>query len=506
MNTTMQTTDILKIPQGSLEESFNNHLEIENNYRILFSGPFGQGKTTFLDKVFQDQRDKYVTIKLYPVNYAVSSNEDVFELIKFDILTQIIGFYGDELNLENEDFSKILTAQLFIRDKMNFVPWLENILGCFGSIGKSAKGFLEAMKKTIQDFEAFHQEVQLNEVKDIDAFVDKLINSPGSAIEMDIISQMTKKFVNRLKENTNKSVILVIDDLDRLDPDHIFRLFNVFSTHFENIGEHSSSYNKFGFDRILFVCDIENIRKIYRHKYGAGVDFKGYLDKFYSQQPFDFDNRIFINNHVHHILGKVKGFEENDIFQHSISAVFEWILISLVNNRQLNLRSLIQVSSVDIKDIEINISSSRLKLSAKGYPVIFLLQVLLGYYPSLEILSEKLNVLASLYDRNRIHSRNNSYRNSFGTEVISMCIPFLIHNDHGFKRTWEDHVNKVSYSSLVKAYIHFNTKEIYDYDCVSFSFSKATIEESSESDIVEINPYHTLDLVLLSCKRIGILD
>ena len=86
---------------------------------------------------------------------------------------------------------------------------------------------------------------------------------------------------------TNKKVILVIDDLDRIDPEHIFRILNILSVHndFENQQEH-----KFGFDKTILVCDIANIRNIYRAKYGINVDFNGYIDKFYSKEIYYFHN------------------------------------------------------------------------------------------------------------------------------------------------------------------------------------------------------------------------
>ncbi|WP_164112006.1 MULTISPECIES: hypothetical protein [Sphingobacterium] len=87
------------INQDSLEQQFKEHLADIDNHRILFSGLSEQCKTTFLDKVFKDEVEQYHTIKLYPVNYSVSSNEDVFQLIKFDILTQLIGKHKISKNI-----------------------------------------------------------------------------------------------------------------------------------------------------------------------------------------------------------------------------------------------------------------------------------------------------------------------------------------------------------------------------------------------------------------------
>lgn len=74
---------------------FHTHLQ-EDNFRILFSGIYGIGKTTFL-KYFFDQKFqsesmegiKYETIFLTPVNYSICNNEDIFKYIKADILCDL---------------------------------------------------------------------------------------------------------------------------------------------------------------------------------------------------------------------------------------------------------------------------------------------------------------------------------------------------------------------------------------------------------------------------------
>jgi replication-associated recombination protein RarA len=78
---------------------FKKHLENKKNERIIFSGPFGIGKTTFLTKYFGQEQD-YAVIKLSLVNYSVSSNEDIFQIIKHDILFNMLG-----LNIQFEKYN-----------------------------------------------------------------------------------------------------------------------------------------------------------------------------------------------------------------------------------------------------------------------------------------------------------------------------------------------------------------------------------------------------------------
>src|SRR5690606_21895589 len=124
-------------------------------------------------------------------------------------------------------------------------------------------------------------------------------------------------------------------------PEHIFRLFNVFSVHFN---QHYET-NKFGFDKIIFVCDINNIKNIYHHKYGNNVDFVGYIDKFYSYLPFDFDNSQFIKAVLREIL--INNIRINLDYRYSLDSSSRFltclrsIIISLIDSRKANLRMLI---------------------------------------------------------------------------------------------------------------------------------------------------------------------
>lgn len=77
------------IPMDDIELQFNQHLKLSNNERIIFSGRFGTGKTTFLNHFFDNQME-YNVIKLYPVHYSISPNEDIYEFVKFDILCQLL--------------------------------------------------------------------------------------------------------------------------------------------------------------------------------------------------------------------------------------------------------------------------------------------------------------------------------------------------------------------------------------------------------------------------------
>src|SRR5688572_28632876 len=87
------------IHQPNILEEFLDHLSIKGNSRIIFSGPFGTGKTRFLNDFFGLQKDKFQPIYLFPVHYSVAPNYDIFELIKYDILFQLL----EQDDLFNDD-------------------------------------------------------------------------------------------------------------------------------------------------------------------------------------------------------------------------------------------------------------------------------------------------------------------------------------------------------------------------------------------------------------------
>jgi len=86
----MQHKSPHKIDSSILYSGFKKHINIVNNDRIFFSGKFGTGKTTFLNDFFKEHTDEYDCYHLFPVNYQINKNEDIVELLKYDILVEIL--------------------------------------------------------------------------------------------------------------------------------------------------------------------------------------------------------------------------------------------------------------------------------------------------------------------------------------------------------------------------------------------------------------------------------
>ena len=60
-----------EVPVEEQIATFAKHIDDPYNERIIFSGIFGIGKSYLLERFFESKRDKYVPIKLSPVNYSI---------------------------------------------------------------------------------------------------------------------------------------------------------------------------------------------------------------------------------------------------------------------------------------------------------------------------------------------------------------------------------------------------------------------------------------------------
>lgn len=77
--------------------------------RIILSAKFGDGKTTFLKEITDESNDEfndYQFFTIYPVNYVVSKNEDIFEYIKRDIIKQL----AEKKLLDNIDLNALVDS------------------------------------------------------------------------------------------------------------------------------------------------------------------------------------------------------------------------------------------------------------------------------------------------------------------------------------------------------------------------------------------------------------
>lgn len=323
----------------------SNDFEIilAKNTKILFSGIFGSGKTTFLNDFFLKNHD-YESIHLYPVNYSVTSDEDIFELIKYDILFQLIGKFSEE-EFEKIDIPYHLTLWSYFvntNDLGKKFDFFSSFLTFAGEHGNAFLRIYDQFKILKNGFEKYHKK---NQQDDYEAAKKKLKNvehQPGHIYEEDFYTKLIRNLLKKLKQNGDeeRQTVLIIDDLDRLDPDHIFRLLNIFSAHMDFKGIENE--NKFDFNRVILVCDYNNIENVFIHRYGPFADFGGYIDKFYNS-VYWFNPSEYINKYIGKYLKEIDVSVSYEFFtpNHNIGGHIRYIIENLIMYKLLNFRELL---------------------------------------------------------------------------------------------------------------------------------------------------------------------
>lgn len=315
------------------KKRFSLFLAEEDNTNIIFSGIFGIGKTYFIHKFFDNYSD-YIPIYLTPVQYSVSSNEDIFEYIKVDILFELM---KRKVDFEKTDFSFSACTQMYIMENIDRL-----IISLLARAEKLKYGtdIISSFSKLKTKLEKYKNDLNTDQHKDVLSFLSSNKEKIGSIYEDNAITELIRALVGSLKRE-DKQIILVIDDLDRIDPEHIFRILNILSVHENFYGLTEES--KFGFDKTILICDIVNVRNIYAAKYGVNVDFNGYVDKFYSKEVFNFDNTYEIIKSISSVLLSVKhnslDIDINDSNCLAYQAC-DVLLNIFIKNNKLNIRSL----------------------------------------------------------------------------------------------------------------------------------------------------------------------
>ena len=305
---------------------FEEHLKL--NRQTIVSAKFGDGKTYFLKQYIEQHKEDTFFIVLHPVNYVVSRNEDIFEYIKHDILS----FLVKEPEYKEIDWQKAL------KGVMNFESVLNGVEGLMDLLDPKAKLLLAPFKlfQKIDDRYA------------IDKYFDAFKNTKGGLFEFDDFSFAIKTTLSEIQEKGRKTV-LIIEDLDRIDPEHLFRILNVLGAHVDD----DKNTNKFGFDNIVVVLDYDTTRHIFHHFYGAQANYKGYMSKFMSSYPFRYSITEVAHEQLREYLKNECHVELLDDFPKDINGKS---LLETVNN--LSIRENVQIldninNQIDPTDVEL---------------------------------------------------------------------------------------------------------------------------------------------------------
>lgn len=273
--------------------SFDRYFEA--NSRCILSAPFGEGKSYFLNEFIKSHVDEYDFITIYPTNYQICDNRDILEYIKRDILFGLIAL--DNKLVEGFDATKLGILKKAILESR------EGVAACIPDINASVvgMGFTFSPGKVLSTLSKIWESCQKQLEVDGNPYKEYLLSfddEKGGIYELDAVTNLICSLVNVRQENGRK-VVLVVEDLDRIDPGQMFRILNVLSAHMTYLnGYDDGAKNKFNFARIILLCDFKNIEKIYRHLYGEKTDFKGYISKFSAVHPFEYSIRDKITKHI----------------------------------------------------------------------------------------------------------------------------------------------------------------------------------------------------------------
>ena len=297
----------MKITLGSIKISdklndFSQYLETTD--RIILSAKFGDGKTYLLNELRKDEaiQDKYEFFTIYPVNYSVAKNEDVFEYIKRDIIVQ---FYEKKL-LEKIDLNALFGSEFTFDDLTSVVSFL---LSCV----PTGEFYNNVFKKFLEKKEEYEEKKHT-----VDKYLSRFANAAGCIYEEDGYTKLIRRAIKWISQDHSlnggerkaKKPVLIIEDLDRLDPNHLFRILNVVSAHIDDSKQPDIVGNKFGFNNIVLVMDYDVTKHIFHHFYGAQACYEGYMSKFLSREPFRYSIKSIMIRAFEAQLGEKLGIHE----------------------------------------------------------------------------------------------------------------------------------------------------------------------------------------------------
>ena len=295
--------------------NLNNFAQyLEKTDRIILSAKFGDGKTYLLNKLRNDEamKDKYEFFTIYPVNYSVAKNEDVFEYIKRDIIVQ---FYEKKL-LEKIDLNALFGSEFTFDDLTSVVSFL---LSCV----PTGEFYNNVFKKFLEKKEEYEEKKHT-----VDKYLSQFANAAGCIYEEDGYTKLIRRVIKWISQDHSlkggewkaKKPVLIIEDLDRLDPKHLFRILNVVSAHIDDSNRPDIVGNKFGFNNIVLVMDYDVTKHIFHHFYGEQACYEGYMSKFLSREPFrysiksimirDFEAQLGEKLGIHELLPHLQNFRE----------------------------------------------------------------------------------------------------------------------------------------------------------------------------------------------------
>lgn len=295
------------------KECFQFLQHLRTHKRTILSAKFGDGKSYFLDKFAQNETvaNEYKVIKIYPINYQVVGDNDIFSLLKYDVLLQLLV----------EDMVSDSAVKSAFECREGIVNILSVLFDGFAKVDPSPKTQISAA--TLKLFEPIVNVRKKHRIfKGGDRGARTLLQTIEKKTDLyleDAITILIRQSLNEWREKEEKKVVLIVEDLDRLDPMHLFRILNVFSAHMDYIYRNGDTPtdslvgSRFGFDSIVFVLEFENLKRLFAHFYGDESSFDGYISKFIPQGYFEYSLRNTANSYFYETVSRITGIEQAHI-------------------------------------------------------------------------------------------------------------------------------------------------------------------------------------------------
>lgn len=293
----------------------------EKESRMIFSAKFGDGKSYFLKEFmnsFDSNTGDYYFITLHPINYVVEDNKDIIEYIKRDILFQLI---KDERIYDfKEGYDKIFDSVCNKESLLKLADFAASIIPVEGF-----KDGYHAFKALVSTIHNKYKDQDVLHV--VDDYLNGFYGKEGSISECDAFTCLIQESLKRMS-----GTVLIVEDLDRMDPAHLFRIMNVLSSQIDNpYYEDCHNKNKFGFDKIILVMDYDITKHLFHHFYGINANYDGYMNKFMSSTPFRFSiteaAQMQVREHIIQLIGVS---DLSKITGHNIYKPYDNQIVSLV--------------------------------------------------------------------------------------------------------------------------------------------------------------------------------
>ena len=427
----------IQLDQIDISAKINEFVQYLNTTdRIILSAKFGDGKTYFLNELRNNDclANECEFYTVYPVNYSVAKTEDVFEYIKRDIILQMF----NRKQLDSIDLDAFFEAVKSFVDISSVVSFLLSFVPC-GNLYNNIIDRFERATKTYK--EKRHTRVQ---------YLSMFKNQRGGLYEDDGYTELIKETLRWVKEDhgndhKGKKTVLIIEDLDRLDPQHLFRILNVLSAHIDDTSEPDKVSNKFGFDNIVLVMDYETTEHIFHHFYGEKANYSGYMSKFLARAPFRYSIKELAKNQLVEKIGRELKIESTVYHMDAFLEVVEG----------MSLRDLMKIASFDTKERQrgkaLNVNS-------------------MSFSTELPIFSLILLMIECGMDNDSIVNDLTSYYDYDSTEYLRLIAPLCFLNEQNLSFvSFEDDTYKISTKTEENVINAITVTSVINHQAIPFS-------------------------------------